>query len=295
MSLEYTYFEDDIAEKLMESFQLYGNMNYRYEPMNPWIIYGIADKEQKFFFTRGFSIGQSGETEYIFIYGNLHGLMKCDVKTTNKEIENKSVRYLKRLEILDIKGNTELDSILLEKVVRFYEETNAFDFEQQLCKKLNLKSHLLTNLNVIRQHEIMLKNREKWTDRNEILAEDFIFEPLMESDKEIFMDCIDKHSIDYSYFKNACMDYYMTDRNHSFKMIQCAYISDMIKRCDEPDDREYAIITENTSGTVLVWNYDDFRHIGGEIPIAHEKLADMCRYYKKFYYHFTELLKNSKN
>ena len=123
----------------------------------------------------------------------------------------------------------------------------------------------------------MLKRRKEWKGIGELLAEDLIFEPLCENDSAQFMDCIEKHSIDYRYFKNANLDYYMTDRNHSFKMIQCAYISDGIKRCDEPDDHEYAIITENTSGTVLAWNCDDFRIVNGEIPFQGQKNS---RYYQ---------------
>ncbi|MDE6520155.1 MAG: hypothetical protein K2K91_06825 [Ruminococcus sp.] len=295
MNLEYVYFEDAVAEKLMEAFKLYGNRLSRYEGINPYIIYGIADKEKNLFFTRGFSKrnGKSQETEYIFCYGDLLGQVNCNITIDSAKIDGKWVYHVEKLEILKIKGNTEFDEIQAEEIIRFYEETNAFEFEQQLCKKLNLKSHFLNNLNVIRQHEIMIKNKHKWENMGELLAEDYIFEPLNETDKLNFMDCINKHSVDYSYFKNANMDYYMTDRNHSFKMIQCASVSEMIKRCGEPDDYEFAILTENTSGTVLVWNCDDFRVTNGEIPITHEKLSTMFHYYEKFYYSFTEMIEKN--
>lgn len=295
MNLEYVYFEDDIAENLMEAFRLYGNRSSRYEGINPYIIYGIADKEKNLFFTRGFSKrnGAYQETEYIFCYGDSLGQVNCNITIDSSKIDGKWVHHVKKLEILEVKGDTGLDKIQAEEIVRFYEETNAFEFEQQLCGKLNLKNHLLNNLNVIRQHEIILKNKDKWENMSELLSEDYIFEPLNEADKLKFMDCINKHSIDYRYFKNANMDYYMTDKNHSFKMIQCAYVSEMIKRCDEPDDYEFAILTENTSGTVLVWDCVDFRHTGGEIPINHEKLSTMFLYYKKFYYSFTEMIKKN--
>lgn len=293
MNLEYIYFEDDIAEKLMETFRLYGNRLSRYEGVNPYIVYGVADKKENLFFTRSFSKrnGDFLETEYIFCHGDLLGQVNCNIIRDSEKVNDKWVYHVRKLEITEIKGNTGLDKIQAEEIIRFYEETNAFEFEQQLCKKLNLKSHLLNNLNVIRQHEIILKNKHKWADRNDLLAEDYIFEPLSKTDKLKFMDCIDKHSIDYRYFENADMDYYMTDRNHSFKMIQCAYVSEMIKRCDEPDDHEFAIITADTSGTVLVWNCDDFRSVHGEIPIPHEKLITMFRYYDRFRYSFTEMLK----
>lgn len=48
MNLELIYFGDDVAENLMEDFRLYGSKN-RYENWNPWIIYGIADKEKNCF------------------------------------------------------------------------------------------------------------------------------------------------------------------------------------------------------------------------------------------------------
>lgn len=292
MNLEYVYFEDAVAEKLMESFRLYGNRAPRYEGINPYIIYGIADKEKNLFFTRGFCKRNRDfqETEYIFCYGDLLGQVNCNITVDRAKIDGKWVYDVDKLEILEIKGNTELDEIQAEEIIRFYEETNAFEFEQQLCGKLNLKNHQLNNLNVIRQHEIILKNSHKWENMGELLAEDYIFEPLNETDKLKFMDCINKHSIDYRYFKNANMDYYMTDRNHSFKMIQCAYVSEMTKRCNEPDDYEFAILTENTSGTVLVWDCVDFRNTGGEIPINHEKLVTMFRYYEKFYHSFTEII-----
>lgn len=295
MNLEYIYFEDDVAENLMDAFRLYGNKTRRYEGINPWIIYGIADTEKNLFFTRGFSKGNSKETEYIFSYGDFLGQVNCNITVNSEKVNDKWLHHVEKLEILEIKGCTELDEILAEEIIRFYEETNAFEFEQQLCQKLELKSHLLNNLNVIRQHEIMLKNKQKWENMGELLAEDYIFELLSETDKLKFMDCINKHSVDYSYFKNANMDYYMTDRNHSFKMIQCAYISDGIKRCGEPDDHEFAIITENTSGTVLVWDFNDFRSVNGEIPIPDEKLITMFRYYDDFRYFFTEMYKNQNN
>ncbi|MDE7364630.1 MAG: hypothetical protein K2N27_07085 [Ruminococcus sp.] len=292
MNLEYVYFENAVVEKLMESFRLYGNRSPRYEGINPFIIYGIADKEKNLFFTRGFSKRNRDfqETEYIFCHGDLLGQINCNITIDSEMVNDKRVYHVEKLEILEIKGNTEFDKIQAEETIRFYEETNAFEFEQQLCEKLNLKSSLLSNLNIVRQHEIMIKNKHKWENMNELLAEDYIFEPLNETDKLNVMDCINKYSVDYTYFKNANMDYYMTDRNHSFKMIQCAYITDFIKRCSEPDDYEFAILTENTSGTVLVWNCDDFRSVNGEIPIPDEKLVTMFHYYKCFYYSFTEMI-----
>lgn len=297
MNLEYIYFEDAVAEKLMETFRLYGNKT-RYEGINPWIVYGITDKERNLFFTRGFCKGNAEEREYIFSYGDLLGQVNCNININvdSKRIDNKRVYHVEKLEILEIKGSTGLDKIQAEEIVRFYEETNAFEFEQQLCQKLKLNSNLLDNFNVIRQHEIMLKNKQKWENMGELLAEDYIFEPLSETDKLKFMDCINKYSVDYKYFKNAQTDYYMTDSNHSFKMIQCAYIPDgMIKHCGEPDDYEFAIITENTGGTVLVWDFNDFRAVNGEIPIPKETLVTMFRYYDNFRYFFTEMYKNQNN
>lgn len=296
MNLEFIYFDDNTAENLMETFRLYGSKN-RYEPKNPWIIYGVADKEKNLFFTRGFfrhnSIKQEYQ-EYIFTYKNFSGQVNCNISIKSEKENNRWVHLVESLEILEIMGNTALDKFQLEEIIRFYEETNAFEFQQQLCRKLNLESHLLSSLNIIRQHKIMLKYSKKWQSIGELLAEDLIFEPLSENDKVQFMDCIEKHSVDYRYSKNADLDYYMTDRNHSFKMIRCAYISDGIKRCDEPDDYEYAIITENTSGTVLVWNCDDFRIMNGEIPFQNKKLIDIISFYHRFYYSFTNMLKNNK-
>lgn len=295
MNLEYIYFEDDIAEKLMEAFRLYGNktLRYRYEGINPWIIYGIADKEKNLFFTRGFCKGNSQETEYIFSYGSFFGQVNCNIKKESEMINGRRVYNIEKLEILEIKGNTGLDEIQAEEIIRFYEENDSLEFQQQICEKLNLKSNLLNNFNVIRQHEIMVKNKHKWENMNELLAEDYIFEPLTKTDELRFRDCIEKYSVDYKYFKNAHMDYYMTDSNHSFKMIRCAYIPDgMIKHCCEPDDHEFAVITANTSGTVLVWDFNDFRSVNGEIPIPHEKLINMFLYYNRFRYLFTEMLKN---
>lgn len=293
MNLEFIYFDDNTAENLMETFRLYGSKN-RYEQKNPWIIYGVADKEKILFFTRGFSRNNSGEQEYIFTYKNFSGQVNCNISIKSERKNDRWVHLVKSLEILEIKGNTALDKFQLEEIIRFYEETDAFEFEQQLCRKLNLKSHLLSSLNIVRQHKIMLKYSQKWQGMGELLEEDLIFEPLCENDKVQFMDCIEQHSIDYRYFKNAHLDYYMTDRSHSFRMIQCAYISDGIKRCDEPDDYEYAIITENTSGTVLVWNCDDFRIMNGEIPFRNKKLVDIISFYHRFYYAFTDMLKNNR-
>lgn len=294
MNLEYIYFEDDVAENLMEAFRLYGNKN-RYEGINPYIIYGITDKEKNLFFTRGFCKGNSAERQYIFSYGSSLGQVNCNVNITSEKIDDKWVYHVEKLEILEIKGNTKLDKIQAEEIIRFYEETNASDVEQQICKKFNLEKYLFNNFNIMCQHEIMLKNKQKWENMNELLAEDYIFEPLCENDRLKFMDCINENSVDYEHFENANMDYYMTDRNHSFKMIQCAYISEGIKRCGEPDDHEFAVITENTSGTVLVWNCNDFRSVNGEIPIPKEKLITMFRYYSKFYYSFTEMYEHQNN
>ncbi len=296
MNLEFIYFDDNTAENLMETFRLYGSKN-RYEQKNPWIIYGITDKERNLFFTRGFFRHNSGEQEYqeyIFTYKNFSGQVNCNISIKSEKKNDRWIHIVESLEILEIKGNTMLDKSQLKEIIRFYEETYAFEFQQQLCRKLNLKSHLLSSFNIIRQHKIMLKNSQKWQDMGELLAEDFIFKPLCENDRIQFIDCIEKHSIDYRYFKNANFDYYMTDINHNFKMIQCAYISDGIKRCDEPDDHEYAIITENTSGTVLVWNCNDFRSMNGEIPFQGKKLVDIISFYHRFYYSFTDMLKNNK-
>lgn len=294
MNLEYIYFEDDVAENLMEAFRLYGNKN-RNEGINPYIVYGITDNEKNLFFTRGFCNTKSRERQYIFSYDNSLGQVNCNINVTTEKIDDKWVYHVEQLEILEIKGNTELDEIHAEEIIRFFEETNNLEFEQQLSKKLKLKTYLLRNFNIVRQHEIMLKNKQKWENMNELLAEDYIFEPLCKTDKVRFMDCINKYSVDYEYFENANMDYYITDRNHSFKMIQCAYISDGIKRCGEPDDHEFAIITENTSGTVLVWNCNDFKAVNGEISIPHEKLITIFRYYDKFYYSFTEIYENQND
>lgn len=294
MELGFVYFDDTAAEDLMEAFRLYGSKN-RYEPRDPWIIYGVADKENDLFFTRGFSGHNSGEQEYqeyIFTYKNFSGQVNCNIGLKSEKKNDRWVHLVESLEILEIKGNTALDKFRLEEIIRFYEETGVFEFERQLFRKLNLESHLRSSLNIVRQHKIMLKYSQKWQGMGELLAEDLIFEPLSENDRVQFMDCIEKYSVDYRYCKNANLDYYMTDRKRSFKMIQCAYISDGIKHCDEPDDYEYAMITENTSGTVLVWNGVDLRSMNGEIPFQNKKLVDIISFYYRFHYSFTNMLKN---
>ena len=152
MDLEFIYFDDNTAEDLMETFRLYGSKN-RYEQQNPWIIYGVADRERNLFFTRGFcrDYPKEREREYIFTYKDFSGQVNCNINIKSEKKNDRRVHLVESLEILEIKGNTALDKFQLEEIVRFYETTSAFEFEQQLCRKLNLESHLLSSFNVVRQ------------------------------------------------------------------------------------------------------------------------------------------------
>ncbi len=291
MDLEFAVFDDKMSEKLMDAYRLYSEKYYNGLRSNPWIIYGIADRKREFCFARC-NIA-SNAAEYIFFYGELLGLAKCGIKVNSKAANGNWQYLVEELEIKEIKGNAGLGEIKLEEIIRFYEETNFFEFEQRLCEKLGIKSHLLSSINIVKQHEIMMKSAHKWENSGDLLAKDYIFEPISDEEKIRFEDCAEKYGKDYKYFQHLRLDLCMTDKKRSFKMTLCSYVSDFIKRMDEPDDYEFAIITPQTSGTALVWiccNDVKIQNIGGEIPISKDRLDEIVCFYNEFYYHFARLL-----
>lgn len=70
--------------------------------------------------------------EYIFTYKNFSWQVNCNISIKSEKENNRRVHLVESLEILEIKGNTALDKFQLKEIIRFCEETNAFEFEQQL-------------------------------------------------------------------------------------------------------------------------------------------------------------------
>lgn len=79
----------------------------------------------------------------------------------------------------------------------------------------------------------------------------------------------------------------MTDGQKRFGLTMGYYLSEGIKRCGEPDDYGYVILTDKTIGMVYVWHPEgdvQITLIKGEVPLAEQELCGAINFYDLFSY-----------
>ena len=123
---------------------------------------------------------------------------------------------------------------------------------------------------------------------DELLVKDYHFHTTDEHCRKRLEECFERYANKFCGRQNFCLSYAMTDGQRRFDLTLCYYLTDGIKHCSEPDDYEYAIVTDTTMGVVYVWNPESdvqIKSISGDIPLTEKELCDAINYYAIFHWY----------
>ena len=154
-----------------------------------------------------------------------------------------------------------------------FHETYSPAFDRRL-KVLNLAS----------LQRLMTKEPAFWSEKKTALCWDFHFTLTTDEEQKRLWQTMVRYS-DYNH-SNARLCMALTNADRSILLTLSAFMPDGIKHCDEPDDYEYAVISKDTEGVIMVWQgYDpDVRYVKGTLPASQDEIVKMCRFYKCFFY-----------
>lgn len=300
----YTYVDDDTAEQLLEAFRLYGTKKGKYTARYLSLFFVLTDTDHSFYLTQAADYIAPGLTkqddldiaEYALVCGNAVSLIRCELIPFYKQIEiehePQKLHYYELYEIQEIFGENILEQSKIEEIISFYEANGrgkykAFDYRNMLKEKYPGRN--LDWWNITRQRELMFRKRMEWEACNELLVKDYSFCVTDTDCRERLAECIEKYGSNDIGSSNKYLDSAMTDGQNRFWLTLCYYLSEGIKRCGEPDDYEYAIVTNETMGVVHVWHPESnvqIKCIRGDIPLAEKELCDAINYYDMFRYYW---------
>lgn len=269
----FSYLNNVDASKLMEAFRLYGTREGRYTTCNLWLVFALTDVYNSFYLTRAYyhSMTLRNNTpdtvEYVLSCDEKLALVCCTIQRMSKD-----------LRILSIRGENPFAQQQLVEMITFYEEN-----ERKFIVEHKHKRNAWKSLNVVRKRRLMMQSREDWTF--DLLAKEYSFQILNRTQQSVLWDCICKYGDNFKNHGDAELGYALTDAQHSFWLTFCFYMSDGIKHCNEPDDYEYAVVTNETAGVVRVWFQSDvqIKKIKGEIPLAEQELCEVVEFYRRFH------------
>lgn len=275
MSKEFRFVKLDNtnAAKLLEAFRLYGTKEGSYTVSGLWLVYALTDMRESFYFTRAYYHAGDSQNdtpnmvEYVLSCNSKLALVRCTMQ-----------RVSKLLNILAVHGETPYTQQQLVEIITFFEEYDRGYIYEHRRKWIDWQ-----NLNVARKRRLMLQNREAW--EFDLLAKEYSFHTINCIQKAQLWNCICQYGDKFKKHGDAQLGYALTDEKHNFWLTLCFYMSDGIKHCGEPDDYEYAVVTNHTAGVVRVWfqNGVQIKNIKGEIPLTEQKLYEVVDFYARFH------------
>lgn len=273
---QFSYLNAVEAAKLLEAFRLYGTKDDLYTVRNLWLVYAVTDAHKSFYFTRAYYHAQDSgvdapiTVEYVFSCGDKLSLVRCTKRGISED-----------LCILAVQGENPFTQNQLAEMVIFYEEHDHPYIYEHKSRWIDWQ-----HLNVVRMRKLMMRNPESWSF--DLLAKEYNFRLLGQTHRSVLWDCICKYGNSFNDHKQANLRYALTDAQQSFRLTFCYYMSDGIKHCNEPNDYEYAIVTDGTAGVVHVWfqNGVQIKKIKGEIPWTEQKLCEAVAFYQTFHGHW---------
>ena len=262
------------AAKLLEAFRLYGTKDGYYTVRSLWLVYALTDTCKSFYFTLAYyHVGNlhnntRDTVEYVFFCGEKLALVRCEMR-----------RVLKDLRILAVHGENPFTQQQLVEMITFYEENNNRFIHEHKSRWIDWQSQ-----NTVRKRRLMMKNHEVWAF--DLLAKEYRFHVLNRKQQSVLWDCICKYGDKFKNHGDAQLGYALTDARHSFWLTFCFFMSDGIKHCNEPDDYEYAVVTDKTTGVVRIWFQDgvQIKKIKGEISLEEWELCEAVYFYETFCY-----------
>ena len=139
-------------------------------------------------------------------------------------------------------------------------------------------------LNLAALQRLMTKDPAFWSEKKTALCWDFYFTLTTdEEQKRLYQTVRQLSEYNHSHAR-LCMA--LTNADRSILLTLSAFMPDGIKHCDEPDDYEYAVLSKDTEGVIMVWQgYDpDVRYVKGALPAPQDEIVKMCCFYKCFFY-----------
>jgi len=289
-TFEYTFLSDAEAGKLLEAFRLYGTKVGKHTTRNLWLVYSMTDNSRSFFFTECyyenmsvFKRDASDITEYAIVSGEKYAVVNCSMKVKYKQVDDKKVKYIEDLVIHKVLGDCPFSLWELEEMINYYcvDCKVSEEMKKELVTQCGVTD--LRDWNIERQHKLIRRNHKAWKESGEILAKDYKFVILDKEQQEKLWKCIVKHANPFRKFVDAELGYALTDEKNSFLFTFCYFMPDGIKHANEPDDYEYAIVTNLTKGVVHSWGLQ-IKEIKGIIPFSKEQIQEMIAFYDEFHY-----------
>ena len=286
MSEEYQfiYLQDDEAAKLLEAFRLYGTKKGHCTVKTLNLISAMTDMSKSFYITMAYIGHRGGEGksdihEYAMLCGEKLALVQCNVWRTPR------FNHLSKLEITAVHGECTFTQQQIRQIITVYID-DSYDIRNAFWQKIEEEypEKEWKDWNLERIRRLMLQNREAWDF--DLLTKEYSFHIINRDLQTVLWNCICQYGNDYWNHREAILGYAMTDAQQRFWLTFCAQMPDGIKHMTEPDDYEYAIVTEKTAGVVLVWDTALYRieikKIKGEIPLTEQEICDAVNYYETF-------------
>lgn len=274
---------------ILEQFRLYGTKNDRMHggrDTTYWLTLWYALRAGEYLLTSGYSEHIAGtsrvmQSEYIVIGRECAGLVRCRIPQYYKQgSENEAGGWHSLLaEIDEISGSVPIPKETLAEMIHFHSE-----YWHDWLKTFGFSN----GRNFTARRERILEQPELW--QGDLLTDDYRFVKLTEQEKAKLSACAQTA---YALGRKTEFAYAMTDARNRFRMVQCYFMADGIKHCDEPDDHGYAILTGEECGIVYIWHpYNaEFLSIEGSVPFPKEELREMICYYAAFSYEWERMLK----
>lgn len=286
---QFVYLKDDEAAKLLEAFRLYGTKEGDYTAHYLNLIEAMTDVHKSFYFTEAYFCAHTLEkgcpqtVEYVFSCGEKLGLVQCKMWLTWEKSE------ISELEIVAVHGECTFTEQQIRWMITVYHDV-ARDLHIALQQKLkeNHPEKEWRIWNLERKRRLMLQNREAWAF--DLLSKEYSFQIISRALQTVLWDCICQYGNNFNNHRDAILSYAMTDAQQKFWLTLCFFLSDGLKRMDEPDDYEFAIVTEKTAGVAYVWGpgsgpgETEIKAIKGEIPLTEQEICEAVGFYRLFHY-----------
>lgn len=284
---QFVYLEDDEAAKLLEAFRLYGTKRGSYTAHDLDLIDAMTDMRKSFYITRAYEYpgweGKPHTVEYALSCGEKLALVQCKMWLTWEKSE------ISELEIVAVHGECTFTEQQIRWMITVYHDV-ARDLHIALQQKLK-EDHpekRWESWELERKRRLMLQNREAWAF--DLLSKDYSFHIIDRALQTVLWNCICQYGNNFNKHRDAILGYAMTDAQQRFRLTLCFFLSDGIKRMNEPDDYEFAIVTEKTAGVVYVWGpgsgpgQTEIKEIKGEIPLTEQEICEAVGFYRLFHY-----------
>lgn len=188
----------------------------------------------------------------------------------------------------NIRVQGENASILADEMLNEY--FNYYFAQEKERKNLFRKYEInWRNLDAIKS--IMMEDKEFWREKGYTIVEDFRFVKTTEEEQQRLWKCIKRYCCSLNDYQNAKVELALTNADRSILFTMGAFVSEWIKRCDEPSDYEYVVVKGDRAEWMLVWFEANgmIKAKRGDEIFEDDELLRMVDYYEKYHHAYESM------